>query len=251
MKLLLFTALVSVVAAQQERVGGGTGDIPPEVRCENDDYFVADPYQCDRYYECVDGHPEHKLCQDGLVFDDTLRRRAEKCDYPFNVNCGNRLELQPPTSSSIECPRQNGIFAHEDPAVCDVFYLCVDGVHQTYRCDGNLQFNEYTGVCEWSDTAGRTGCIVKSKTLSDGFGCPTNSTLELNGVTVIHPLFPHPEDCQKFYICLNGVDPRENSCPDLAVFNDVTMKCDDPANVPGCEDWFNFDVNAQQPQRRR
>jgi hypothetical protein len=62
--------------------------------------------------------------------------------------------------------------------------------------------------------------------------------LELNGVQIIHPLYAHPQDCQKFYICLNGKEPRENSCPDLTVFNDLSMKCDDPANVPGCENWF-------------
>jgi hypothetical protein len=67
-----------------------------------------------------------------------------------------------PTSSSIECPRLNGIFAHEDPATCNVFYLCVGGVHQTYTCDGELHFNEFTGVCEWENVAGRTGCKARS-----------------------------------------------------------------------------------------
>jgi hypothetical protein len=70
-------------------------------------------------------------------------------------------------------------------------------------------------------------------TLADGFSCPQNNSLELNGVQIIHPLYAHPQDCQKFYVCLNGKDPRENSCPDLTVFNDLNMKCDDPANVPG------------------
>ncbi|CAG0880326.1 unnamed protein product [Cyprideis torosa] len=222
-----------------------------DVRCEDNDFYVPDPYQCDKYYECIDGvASESKLCPDGLVFDDTSRR-GEKCDYPFNVNCGNRLELQAPTSSSIECPRQNGIFAHEDPAVCNSFYLCVDGVHQTYQCDGELQFNEYTGVCEWPTTAGRTGCLTKPKETRDGFRCEQNNTLELNGVQIIHPLFPHPTDCQKFYICLNGIDPRENACEDLSVFNDLTMKCDDPQNVPGCEDWFNYGNEVGNTQRRR
>ena len=33
--------------------------------------------------------PEAKLCPDGLLFEDG-NPNQEKCDYPFNVNCGNR-----------------------------------------------------------------------------------------------------------------------------------------------------------------
>jgi hypothetical protein len=28
------------------------------------------------------------------------------------------------------------------------------------------------------------------------------------------------------------------------------MKCDDPQNVPGCEDWFNFGNEVGQRRRR-
>ena len=41
------------------------------------------------YYECVDGVPEAKLCPDGLLFEDG-NPNLEKCDYPFNVECGSR-----------------------------------------------------------------------------------------------------------------------------------------------------------------
>jgi hypothetical protein len=33
--------------------------------------------------------PEAKLCPDGLLFEDG-NPNQEKCDYPFNVNCGTR-----------------------------------------------------------------------------------------------------------------------------------------------------------------
>ena len=42
-----------------------------------------------QYYECVDSVPEAKLCPDGLLFEDG-NPNQEKCDYPFNVQCGNR-----------------------------------------------------------------------------------------------------------------------------------------------------------------
>lgn len=52
-----------------------------------------DEVQCDKYYDCHDGVAREKLCPDGLVFDPTIRR-LNKCDQPFNVDCGDRTELR-------------------------------------------------------------------------------------------------------------------------------------------------------------
>jgi hypothetical protein len=52
-----------------------------------------DPKQCDKYYECDDGVAKEKLCPDGLMFDP-LNRKVNKCDQPFNVDCGDRIELR-------------------------------------------------------------------------------------------------------------------------------------------------------------
>lgn len=62
-------------------------------RCPDKDGQYEDPIQCDKYYECVDGVAKEKLCPDGLVFDPTLRK-INKCDQPFNVDCGDRQELR-------------------------------------------------------------------------------------------------------------------------------------------------------------
>lgn len=52
-----------------------------------------DPIQCDKYYDCEDGVAKEKLCPDGLVFDPLIRR-LNKCEPPYNVDCGDRLELR-------------------------------------------------------------------------------------------------------------------------------------------------------------
>lgn len=62
-----------------------------------------------------------------------------------------------------------------------------------------------------------------------------------NGRKLPHPTFPHPEDCQKFYICRNGVQPQKGSCSDRKVYNDETFQCDDPQNVPG---WLVYYIKA-------
>lgn len=69
--------------------------------------------------------------------------------------------------------------------------------------------------------------------LTDGFSCPTGDVVGPNGRILPHPTFAHPDDCQKFYICRNGVTPQYGSCSAGSVYNEVSFKCDDPDNVPG------------------
>lgn len=64
-----------------------------QFKCPAKDGQYEDSIQCDKYYECTDGIPTPKLCPDGLVFDPTIRKR-NKCDQPFNVECGDRTELR-------------------------------------------------------------------------------------------------------------------------------------------------------------
>lgn len=64
-----------------------------QFKCPSKDGQYEDPIQCDKYYECYDGRATEKLCPDGLVFDPTIRK-INKCDQPFNVDCGDRVELR-------------------------------------------------------------------------------------------------------------------------------------------------------------
>merc|ERR1711944_183695 len=116
--LVAALAFVSVASAQ--------------FKCPKPDGTFEDSRQCDRYYECYDGIAEERLCPDGLVFDPFNRR--EPCDHYFNVDCGDRLELQPPKGPNDLCPRLNGFYAHLDPATCNIFYACVEGVAEEYTC---------------------------------------------------------------------------------------------------------------------
>lgn len=50
-----------------------------QFECPDKNGFYADPVQCDKYYECYDNKPTTKLCPDGLVFDENLKRYG-KCD---------------------------------------------------------------------------------------------------------------------------------------------------------------------------
>ncbi|XP_059480882.1 protein obstructor-E isoform X2 [Neocloeon triangulifer] len=206
-----------------------------EFRCPAKYGQYEDERQCDKYYECEEGVATEKLCPDGLVFDPT-NRKYNKCDQPFNVDCGDRTELQP-AKSTEKCPRQNGYFAHPDPAICNVFFNCIDGDAIESQCSSGLVFDEYAGVCSWPKKEDKE-CGSKRTVLKDGFSCPKEDQLDANGRATDHPKYAHPEDCQKFYVCLNGVTPREQGCSLGEAYNEEKQLCDDPENVPGCEDWY-------------
>lgn len=75
-------------------------------------------------------------------------------------------------------------------------------------------------------------CVFAVK-LKDGFSCPKEKSQTSRGQNVAHPVYAHPEDCQKFYVCLNGITPREQGCSVGEVFNEESQKCDQPENVAG------------------
>jgi len=132
-----------------------------EFKCPKPNGQFEDDIQCDKYWECSDGVAKAKLCPDGLVFDQLIRK-VNKCDPPFNVDCGDRTELQPPKSNKF-CPRKNGFFAHPDFTICDIFYNCIDGDALEQKCTVGLHFDEESGTCVWPDTAKREGCVDPQK----------------------------------------------------------------------------------------
>lgn len=69
--------------------------------------------------------------------------------------------------------------------------------------------------------------------LKDGFECPKDIPSDPQGQPVVHPKFPHPSDCQRFYVCLNGVEPRDLGCQVGEVYNEESQRCDAPENVAG------------------
>lgn len=71
--------------------------------------------------------------------------------------------------------------------------------------------------------------------LKDGFECPKGGQTDANGNLVAHPKYAHPTDCQRFYVCLNGQEPRDLGCQVGEVYNEESQRCDAPENVPG---WY-------------
>lgn len=244
--------LHSCALAQDE---GGKGsqldydELAANFRCPEKNGFFPDPEQCDLYYECVDNVAVLKLCPDGLMFDDTTSIDA-LCDYPFNVECGDREYVQEPEKGIDErCYRANGFFNHLEEDECNKFYNCVNGKAYELPCATGLVFDEAKGTCVRAEQATPFAKVCPEKEKDDtiaGFSCPKEKTLGPHGQPLAHPSFPHPESCQKFITCYFSTDIKELGCMKGQVFDYNTLKCSDPQSGPAdCKCWYECDAEGE------
>jgi len=209
------------------------GDPLEKCQPRNVTYAIGDSAQCDKYHSCAtSGKLTARLCDDGFVFSLSY----SQCDYPHNVNCHDRPNLQPPQSAGDpNCPRMNGFYAFPPQISCQKFYHCLEGKAYEKTCPEGVIFDDTKGACVHPDLASRSEC---SATEVLDFTCPNKdkpfSKLKFGN----HDRFRNPDDCRKFYICMQNGSPRIGSCPVKTVFNPKTGKCDSPKQVPECADYY-------------
>ncbi|EFX62118.1 hypothetical protein DAPPUDRAFT_230004, partial [Daphnia pulex] len=118
--------------------------------CPKENGFFAHDISCDKYWKCVEGVATLELCGNGLAFDDTdLKNQRENCDYIYNVECGDRLEVEAPISTR-NCPSLHGVFP--DETKCDVFWSCWNGEASRYQCAPGLAYSRESRVADYYGT---------------------------------------------------------------------------------------------------
>ena len=99
--------------------------------CQEDgsSQYAADPYDCNKYFQCSNGEPILKNCDEGLVWDPN----SNICSYPWpigNVNCTEKTNPDPddpmkPISGEQDM-YQNHIYSrvpNRSPCVFILFWL--------------------------------------------------------------------------------------------------------------------------------
>lgn len=190
-------------------------------------------YSCDKYWKCIEGRETLETCGNGLAFDDLDPTfTTENCDYIYNVNCGNRTELEPPITAP-NCPRLYGTFP--DDTDCTAFFNCRNGIANRYNCAPGLAFDPSDRVCKWADQVEACEKMMDEEEKASVFTCPKS---QVRGIYSKHP---HPEDCRQYFVCISG-SAREYGCPLGSVFK-ITQKgedgvCADPSDVPECANYY-------------
>lgn len=128
---------------------------------------------------------------------------------------------------TLNCPRQHGYFGHSDKTICDTFFYCVEGKFNKITCPAGLVFSPNTGICTWPDESAKKGCMSADVF---NFQCPMVN----ESIAVTHPRYADPDDCQFFYVCVNGDIPRRNGCKLGQAFDETQKRCEWARKVP---DW--------------
>jgi len=244
---------------------------PSFTKLTDDEFVYPDPEQCDKYWTCVRGESKRSLCPDGLVFHPDKGKGEDPCDQRQNVpdKCEGRSQLQRPKPGDAHCPRQNGVYASDDPYECDTYYSCLNGKSSPTKCAVGLHYSDEIGTCVWPRESGRDDCITEdeeprqrkkkpkgakgapdtttrkpAEALANGFKCP-------GGPIGVHPALPHPKDCRLYYVCLDGITPSDAGCTHGKVFNPTTQQCDIPTNVEGCEFYYNPAAKKKKEEQEK
>jgi len=192
-------------------------------------YKVADPVQCDLYYECsTKGVLTEKLCEDGLVYDVP----GHSCNFPARVECGERLDLQEPQPTP-GCERLNGYFYFSgEPERCGEFNHCVNGAVTPGKCSTGVVWSPKLLSCTLPAQSGRQECIDEARKNED-FQCPVN----LKGPHRFgnHDRLADPKDCGKFWVCLPNGTSNPASCDGGLAFDEAIGACQPIEDVEGCD----------------
>ncbi|KAF9814304.1 hypothetical protein SFRURICE_015241 [Spodoptera frugiperda] len=114
----------------------------------SDGVLVAHEY-CDQYYICDGGFPLSRPCHGSLLFNP----QNQQCDWPNNVNCGNRIVPDDCACNPRNAPKlcswpdsEGKLIAHDN---CNQFYVCSNGVPVAQTCPSDLLYNIDLELCDW------------------------------------------------------------------------------------------------------
>jgi hypothetical protein len=216
--------------------------------------WYPDPYNCRKYWHCINGSGEHLICRDDLVFNDV----DILCDYPNRVDCGDRPVcdecdnncVEPTTASptvpdcghQLDCSNMTAGW-YADEFNCRKYWHCADGVGEHFTCKDDML---YDPVHVWCDTPDRVECGERPICDDCDEGCEYQPTLPPD---CDHPLdctdmrdgwYPDPYNCRKFWHCEHG-SGQHFTCDGTLLYDPQNVWCDFPNRVkcgdrPICDD---------------
>ncbi|XP_028144966.1 probable chitinase 10 isoform X2 [Diabrotica virgifera virgifera] len=196
---------------------------------------------CKKYVNCWDGHVVEQECPEGLLFST-----KGYCDYPYNVNCGDRGQYggsKVVLPESSECPQESGTFREKHD--CGSYYTCVfNKIVARYSCPVGLKFNEDLGICDYEANVDCSAKIINhSKTVIGVVTTEKNADHneyigQNTKCSVEYGTFRDMYRCNKYYICADFKIVSQHECPPGFNFNDNIGKCD-----------YSHKVDCSKPQQ--
>ncbi|KAG1714573.1 CLIP-associating protein 1 [Nymphon striatum] len=122
------------------------------------DGAAAHPTKCDYFYDCWKGAPNVGRCPMSMLFNEDKLY----CDYPKNVNCGDRKISGGMADMKNECPYTWGLFPNLED--CTAYYHCSRGRKVNMaRCPKGLLFDPHQLTCNWPEKVNCRGASNSNK----------------------------------------------------------------------------------------
>ncbi|XP_053956673.1 peritrophin-44-like [Anastrepha ludens] len=112
--------------------------------------YVRSQAACAKYFICMNGEPQNKICVNGLYFNTD----CNCCDLPAKANCTisstksrtiQTAAMLAPRMVDIKCPADGIHFiAHRN---ANQYFMCVNGKGALMSCAASLYFDKERGVC--------------------------------------------------------------------------------------------------------
>lgn len=185
------------------------------------------PEHCDHYIKCANGSLSIEQCENGLLYDGKGNVH-EHCNYHWDVDCGQRKADVVPISSP-GCEYKFGIYP-ESPSCSTNYIKCEHGYPHALECEPGLAYDDKIKKCNWPDLL-LDQCNPEAII---GFKCPDKVDPHSPASKFWpYPRFAIPGDCHRLITCVDGY-PRLISCGDEQVFDESSLTCADPEEVPKC-----------------
>lgn len=119
-----------------------------------------------------------------------------------------------------EHENNNGSY-RQHPTDCSKYLQCLHGSYGERSCSNGTHWNATVGACDWPEKAGCVTFDFEQKNVVGG-QCRVGDHGNNSGLYV-----EHPDDCDKFLVCLNGAF-GQMSCPSGLHWNSEASACDWP-----------------------
>ncbi|KAJ8954027.1 hypothetical protein NQ318_004320 [Aromia moschata] len=201
----------------------------PASLCENhaDGSFVADPSDCHKFLECVEGKAIGLVCPANLLWHQEILA----CDYATNV-VKNEMHYIPSAEPEISVPvlevftpdplcpyPSDNITFFPYPGNCSQYWECYEGTKFLMNCSAELYWDNVLQTC---NRESEVNCTDVLEAFTPDPLCPYPS----DNIT----FFPYPGNCSQYWECYEGTKFLMNCSAEL-YWDNVLQTCNRESEV--------------------
>ncbi|XP_064613472.1 uncharacterized protein LOC135477231 isoform X2 [Liolophura sinensis] len=202
LRMMTLVAIGVVVIATLSQSASLTAPLSVEWCFTRGDGYYQNPYDCYSFVRCAGGIKYEFDCPAGTRWNFA----NNTCDHIYQTPCNTTNNVRTtaaPTGSAPYCPQDVADGYQRDPADCNLFYRCLNGVPYRLRCPAGQYYISYGNTCGSFED-------LSSNDQSYCSALPQTTASPSPVVPVCPSGVPDgnqrdPTNCGRYYSCKSGV----------------------------------------------